>query len=283
MSSGRERIRTVVRESYADIAKRAAEARGEPGDPRAGCAPGSSCCGTGASDRTLDEVAKALGYTDEDLAGIPISANLGLGCGNPGTFASLQSGEVVVDLGSGAGVDCFIAANRVGTSGFVIGVDMTSEMLARARSNASAGNFDNVEFRLGEIEHLPIADETADVIISNCVINLSPDKPQVFRDSFRILKPGGRLAVSDVVAMADIPDEIRADDALLTGCIAGAERIEDLERMMGDAGFIDIEIRPWDESREFIKDWAPGGRVEDYVVSASIRATKPGPVTEPSE
>jgi SAM-dependent methyltransferase len=187
---------------------------------------------------------------------------------------------VVVDLGAGGGFDCFLAAAEVGDEGRVIGVDMTPDMLSKARGNAVKGKYSNVEFRLGEIENLPIADNTADVIISNCVINLSPDKAQVFRDAYRVLKPGGRLAISDVVATVELPQEMRNDPQLIAGCMGNASLIEELEAVMADAGFAEIRIQPKDESREFIRDWAPGRGVEDYVVSATIEAVKPI-VTEP--
>lgn len=201
---------------------------------------------------------------------------MGLGCGNPKAIAALKPGETVVDLGSGGGFDCFLAVREVGSSGRVIGVDMTPDMVSKARANALKGRYENVEFRLGEIEHLPIADATADVIISNCVINLSPNKLQVFRDAFRILKPGGRLAISDVVATVELPEEMRNDAVLIAGCIGNASLIDDLEAMMRGAGFKQIRIQPKDESKEFIKDWAPGRNVTDYVVSAAIEAVKPG-------
>jgi arsenite methyltransferase len=181
-----------------------------------------------------------------------------------------------VDLGAGGGFDCFLAAQEVGSSGHVIGVDMTPDMVSKARSNAARGRYENVEFRLGEIEHLPIADDTADVIISNCVINLSPNKSQVFRDALRVLKPGGRLAISDVVATIELPASMRNDEQLIAGCMGNASLIEDLQDIMADAGFQQIRIEPRDESREFIRDWAPGRGVEDYVVSATIEAVKPG-------
>ncbi|MFQ5505220.1 MAG: arsenite methyltransferase [Planctomycetota bacterium] len=264
MTSEQDKIRTVVRDSYADIARKSVSS-----------SPPSSCCGAGDTEKSLEEVARQLGYSSADLEGIPFHSNLGLGCGNPQTMVSLQPGNVVVDLGSGAGFDCFIAANRVGSGGQVIGVDMTPQMITEARRNAREGGFRNVEFRLGEIEHLPVSNDSADVIISNCVINLSPDKAQVFRDAFRVLRRGGRLAISDVVATARLPEEIRQDRELLSGCIAGAEPIEDLCLWLQEAGFAGVEIKPWDESREFIADWAPGRKVEDLVVSASIKATKP--------
>jgi SAM-dependent methyltransferase len=201
---------------------------------------------------------------------------MGLGCGNPKAIAALQAGETVVDLGAGGGFDCFLAAHEVGPTGHVIGIDMTPDMLSKARNNAAKGRFDNVEFRLGEIEHMPVADETVDVIISNCVINLSPNKPQVFRDAFRILKAGGRLAISDVVATVELPESMRNDEQLIAGCMGNASLIEDLAKIMADAGFDDIRITPKDESRDFIRDWAPDHNITDYVVSASIEAIKPG-------
>ena len=216
-----------------------------------------------------------LGYSEEDLAAVPEGANLGLGCGNPQAIAALKPGEVVVDLGAGGGFDCFLSARAVGPGGAVIGVDMTPEMVAKARENARKAGYDNVEFRLGEIEHLPIADDTADVIISNCVINLSPDKQAVYREAFRVLKPGGRLAVSDVVATAELPDEWLADMQMLSACISGAAKVDEVEEMLRTAGFVDIDIRAKEDSREFIREWQPGTKLEDYVLSASMTATKP--------
>jgi arsenite methyltransferase len=203
------------------------------------------------------------------------SCSLGLGCGNPLAIASLQPGQTVLDLGSGAGFDCFLAARAVGPSGTVIGVDMTDEMLAKARENARKNGFSNVEFRFGEIEVLPVADESVDVIISNCVINLSPEKQRVFNEAFRVLKPAGRLAVADMVATAPLPDHIKADWAAYTGCMAGASQISELEEMLQEAGFDKIKIAPKDTSRSFIREWLPGKRVEDYLVSATIEAVKP--------
>jgi SAM-dependent methyltransferase len=198
-----------------------------------------------------------------------------LGCGNPQASAALKTGETVVDLGCGGGFDCFLAARRVGKKGHVIGVDMTPDMVSKARANAAKGGYANVEFRLGEIEHLPVADASVDVILSNCVINLSPDKAQVFRDAFRVLRPGGRLALSDIVALAPLPAELRDDVALYTGCISGAAGIDELKGWLVAAGFTDIRIAPKDTSREFIAQWAPGRSVEDYVASATIEARKP--------
>jgi len=261
-----DRIRGQVREAYA----RAAQESGSTLDARK---QESGCCGGGETD--WSDRARQLGYSDEELAQAPEGANLGLGCGNPAAIAAMRPGEVVLDLGSGAGFDCFLAARQVGPTGRVIGVDMTPEMVAKARNNAAQTGLENVSFRLGEIEYLPVADNSVDVVISNCVINLSPDKPQVFRDAFRVLKPGGRVAVSDVVATAPIPDEIREDAALYSACAGGAASIEELTAMLADAGFVDIRIQPKDESRAFISEWAPGSRVEDVIASAAIEAVKP--------
>jgi arsenite methyltransferase len=216
-----------------------------------------------------------LGYSTAHSEIAPDAANLGLGCGNPLAIASLRPGQTVLDLGSGAGFDCFLAARAVGPSGMVIGIDMTDEMLAKARENARKNGFTNVEFRFGEIEALPVADETVDVIISNCVINLSPEKARVFREAYRVLKPGGRLAVADIVATATLPDEIRGDWAAYTGCMAGASQISELEEMLRQAGFVEIKIAPKGASRSFIREWLPGKQIEDYVVSATIEAMKP--------
>ena len=185
---------------------------------------------------------------------------MGLGCGNPGAIASIKPGETILDLGSGGGFDCFLAASEAGNAGQVIGIDMTPTMISKARDNAVKGHYNNVEFRLGEIEHMPVANDTVDVIISNCVINLSPDKQQVFSEAFRVLKPGGRLAISDVVASAELPEEIKNDLALYSGCMAGASQISELQAILEKNGFEKINIAPKDESKDFIKDWAPGRR-----------------------
>jgi ubiquinone/menaquinone biosynthesis C-methylase UbiE len=190
-------------------------------------------------------------------------------------IASLREGQVVLDLGSGAGFDCFLAARAVGARGRVIGVDMTHEMLNKARENAQKNGFTNVEFRLGEIEALPVADNNVDVIISNCVINLSPEKQRVFNEAFRVLKSGGRLAVADMVATAPLPDDIKADWSAYTGCMAGASQISDLEQMLRNSRFQEIKIAPKDSSKTFIREWLPGKRIEDYLVSATIEAVKP--------
>jgi arsenite methyltransferase len=233
---------------------------------------GKSPC---AEDCCTSTDATTLGYSSEDAAAVPEAANLGLGCGNPLAIASLKDGQVVLDLGSGAGFDCFLAARAVGKRGRVIGVDMTHEMLTKARENAQNNGFTNVEFRLGEIEALPVADNSVDVIISNCVINLSPEKQRVFNEAFRVLKPGGRLAVADMVATAALPDHIKNDWAAYAGCMAGASQIGDLENMLRTSGFKHIQIAPKDMSRSFIREWLPGKQIEDYLVSATIEATKP--------
>ena len=259
--------RRSVQEAYANVAK--------ANDAGEGCGVSKSCCGTSDEAAINTLISTRLGYSEQDLALVPEGADMGLGCGNPKAIAALQPGEIVIDLGAGGGFDAFLAAREVGPEGQVIGVDMTPEMLSKARGNAARGAFENVEFRLGEIEHLPIADGVGDVILSNCVINLSPDKPQVFREAFRVLKPGGRLAISDVVATMELPEELRKDEALIAGCMGNASLISELEEMIAEAGFADVRIAPKDESREFIKDWAPGRGIESYVVSATIEAIKP--------
>ena len=228
-----------------------------------------------ADDCCTSTSATALGYSAEDATVVPAAADLGLGCGNPLAIASLKQGQVVLDLGSGAGFDCFLAARAVGKSGRVIGVDITHEMLGQARESAQKNGFTNVEFRLGEIEALPVADNSVDVIISNCVINLSPEKQRVFNEAFRVLRQGGRLVVADMVATAPLPNEIKSDWSAYTGCMAGASLITELEQMLRNAGFKDIEIAPKDSSRSFIREWLPGKRIEDYLISATIAAVKP--------
>jgi SAM-dependent methyltransferase len=232
-----------------------------------------ACCS--GSPQSADDTSQALGYSTDDLASLPEGANLGLGCGNPQGIASIKQGETVLDLGSGAGIDCFLAARATGEKGTVIGVDMTPEMITKARANAEKTAVENVEFRLGEIENLPVADNSVDVIISNCVINLSPQKEQVYAEAFRVLQPGGRIAVSDIVLTATLPEKLQNDMFLYTGCMAGASSLEDIEAFLTRAGFVDIRISPKDESREFIRDWIPGSNIADYVVSATIEASKP--------
>ncbi len=259
-----DEVRQAVRQTYAKIAST---------ENACGCGP--NCCGGSAAPTDARVASMGLGYSTDEVESIPDGANMGLGCGNPQAIAALKPGETVLDLGSGGGFDCFLAAQQVGESGTVIGVDMTPDMVSKARRNAYNGGYHNVEFRLGEIEHLPVADGTVDVIISNCVINLSPDKQQVFRDAFRVLKSGGRLAISDIVATAVLPEEIKRDLALYSGCMAGASPITELEQMMRSAGFKLVNIAPKDASRSFIRDWAPGRNIEDFVVSAQIEAVKP--------
>ena len=225
----REETKKIVREGYAKVAKQSSSC----------CGPVSSCCGT--VDRAQD-ISKKIGYTEEELNSIPEGANLGLGCGNPVAIASLKEGETVLDLGSGPGLDCFLAADKVGKSGKVIGVDMTQEMLEKARSNAAKGNYSNVDFRLGEIENLPIADNSVDVVISNCVINLSPDKESVFKETFRVLKPGGRIMVSDVVLSKELPEFINDSIDAYIGCISGAITKDKYIATVRSAGFQDINI-----------------------------------------
>jgi len=260
-----DEIRSAVRENYGKVAA--------AGGAGCGCST-ASCCGT-SREVTAADISRGLGYSGEDVAAVPEGANMGLGCGNPQAIASMQPGETVLDLGSGGGFDCFLAARAVGEKGHVIGVDMTPEMVTKSRRNAEITGFKNVDFRLGELENLPVADGLVDVIISNCVINLSPEKEKVFREAFRVLKPGGRLAISDVVAIAELPENIKKDMAFLTGCIAGASSIKALEALLHQTGFENVQIKQKAESRTFIRDWMPGSKIEDYVVSATIEAVKP--------
>ena len=260
-------VRQAVRERYGKVAQNA-------GNGGSGCcAP--SCCGPEGGKEVVAVTAQALGYSLEEVTGVPEGSNLGLGCRNPQAIASLKPGETILELGSGVGFDAFVAARQVGHSGLVIGVDMTPEMVSKARRNTEAGGFQNVDFRLGEIERLPVLSDSVDAIISNCVINLSPEKDQVFKEAFRVLKPGGRLAISDIVATAELPEDVRSDLALYAGCMAGASLVQDLEQMLTNAGFVEIRIKPKDESRSFIRDWAPGRKLEDFIVSATIEAIKP--------
>lgn len=254
-----DKIRSQVSQRYGSIAK-----------------SGNSCCSASTSGCCQPEgnqqVSEKLGYSSDEVSSVPQGANMGLGCGNPQAIASLKPGESVLDLGSGGGFDCFLAAKAVGPSGKVIGVDMTPEMVSKARNNAVNGGYSNIDFRLGEIEHLPVADSSIDVIISNCVINLSPDKASVFREAFRVLRQNGRIAVSDVVAFKPLTEELRNNLDAYCGCIAGAATINELEAMLKSVGFenVRIEIKP--ESRNVVKDWFKGA--EDFVCSANIMATK---------
>ena len=260
-------IRKAVRDTYGEVAR--------TGGASACCGSSSTCCGTGSESASVEDASVRLGYSSDDVASAPEGANMGLGCGNPQAIASLRPGETVLDLGSGGGFDCFLAARAVGETGRVIGVDMTPEMVHKARANAEKGGFKNVDFRLGEIENLPVADDTADVLMSNCVINLSPDKQRVFNEAYRALKPGGRLAISDVVATAELPEEAKRDLALVAGCTSGAALIDEVQAMLEQSGFTRIRVNPVQESRELIHDWAPGAGMENYVVSATIVAVKP--------
>ncbi len=281
--AAKEIIRQAVRNRYGKIANAGpgvsgissnASCCGESGTA-VGKNSGSSCCG--GSDVSTEQMSALMGYSKNDFASVPEGANMGLGCGNPVALASLQTGETVVDLGSGGGFDCFLAAKQVGDAGKVIGVDMTPDMLSKARANAEKIQAKNVEFRLGEIEHLPVADNSADIIMSNCVINLSPDKPSVYRDAFRILKPGGRLAISDIVAIAPLPEEIQKNLELVSACVGGASTFDETNDMLAKAGFENIKITPKDESRKLISEWTSGDskNAGDYVVSAYIEAVKP--------
>ncbi len=292
----KERIKQAVRDNYSQVAKTDNKVN-EEGRPSSCCGPADTspgtenkeafCCSpvhglpststgkiSSCASATPEEISSAIGYTDENIRNVPEGANLGLGCGNPVALAFLKTGETVVDLGSGAGFDCFLAAKEVGETGHVIGVDMTPEMISKARVNAEKSGADNVEFRLGEIEHLPVADSSADLIMSNCVINLSPDKESVYSEAFRILKPGGRIAISDILATTELPDEIKEDLDLVSACVGGAETIAQTAKMLKKVGFNDIRITPKDKSRELLNQWAPGTKAGDYVVSAYIEASK---------
>ncbi len=258
-----DQVRDGVRDAYGKAA------RGETG----GC-----CCSTPAGSSLVqwaEQAARQAGYTPEDLACLPEGANLGLGCGAPAGLAGLRPGETVLDLGAGAGVDCFIAANKVGAAGRVIGVDMTPDMLRTARENAAKAGAANVEFRLGEIENLPVADSAVDVVISNCVINLSPDKPRVWREMFRALKPGGRVVISDVVAVAEMPGEHRRDMSLVCSCIGGAQPIDELRALLDEIGFASASVEVKENSREIIEQWYPGQGLHEFAASAMITAKKP--------
>ncbi len=256
---------------------------------------GSSCCGSGGSScgaapPEAEKLAQYIGYSAEELAGLPEGANMGLSCGNPNALAALQPGEVVLDLGSGGGFDVFIAGRKVGLTGRAIGVDMTPEMLAKARKNIAAyrerAGFDNVEFRLGEIEHLPVADASVDVVISNCVINLSPDKPRVWREIARVLKPGGRVAVSDLALLKPLPPAVAEMVEALVGCVAGAVPVSDTEGMVREAGLGDIRLDPKSDYVDGMVDWQDplyrkiiahlpaGAKPSDYVTSLEITARK---------
>ena len=259
-----DEVRQAVRERYAEVSKGGTS-----------CAGDSTSCCAGQPGLSAGEMSASLGYSSQELESVPEGANMGLGCGNPAAIAALKPGETILDLGSGGGFDCFLAAEQVGENGQVVGVDMTPEMITKARANATKGGYENVDFRLGEIEHLPVADASVDVVVSNCVINLSPDKPAVYREAWRVLKPGGRIAISDVLRTAELPEKVRNDLVLFGGCVAGAASVEEVESMLREAGFEDIRVKPEDESREFIRQWGPGSKIEDYIVSATMEAVKP--------
>jgi len=264
MIENNEEIREHIRKNYEGVAVKGSQ----------GC--GCGCNTLQREDNPLDikELSLNIGYSESDLTDIPSNSNMGLGCGNPIAIASLKVGESVLDLGSGGGFDCFLARKQVGETGFVIGVDMTPEMIKLSRKNAEESGYSNLEFRLGEIEHLPIADASIDVIISNCVINLSLEKEQVFKDAFRVLKHGGRLSISDIVATAELPQNIKQDLSMMAGCISGAEYIDNIEKMVEDTGFINIKMSPKDNSRQILKTWAPDRNIEDFVASFIIEAQK---------
>lgn len=282
-ASGHDATRANVREGYARIAK----ARPKSSMSAGCCGPGTNC---GPAAPSVDELARAVGYDVSDVAALPDGANLGLSCGNPTALAALKPGEVVLDLGSGGGMDAFLAGPRVGASGRVIGVDMTAEMLTRARTNAVAyerrTGLSNVEFRLGEIEHLPVADGSVDVVLSNCVLNLSPDKPQVWREIARVLKPGGRVAISDLALLQSLPERVANEVEALIGCIAGAALVDDIERMVKASGLVDVELRRksgYIESlssgddpllRKITAELPAGKTPADYVTSLEVVARK---------
>jgi len=257
-----EKIRDFVRERYGAIAEQA--------DETCGCTA-TGCCGGGASTTYGEK----LGYSAAELAAAPAGADLGLGCGNPLAIASIQPGETVLDLGSGAGFDCFLAARQLAGTGRVIGVDMTAAMVSKARANARKGTYANVEFRLSEIEALPVADATVDLIMSNCVINLSPEKARVFAEAFRVLKPGGRLAIADVVVTKPLPVELRKKLSAIGACIGGATLVGELRALLAAAGFARIDIVPKESSRAYVAQWTDDTAAGEYVVSALITAYKP--------
>lgn len=256
----KDQVRATVRAAYGTIAREGGSC---------GCAP-SGCCGPSTTTRA----SVGLGYGEGELASLPEGADMGLGCGNPHAIASLREGETVLDLGSGGGLDALLAARRVGPRGRVIGVDMTPEMISKARASAAAAGATQVEFRLGEIERLPVADSTVDVILSNCVINLSPDKRSVFAEAHRVLRKGGRLALADVVATRPVPDAIRADLAASTGCIAGAASLDEIRSMLEEIGFEEVRVTVKEETRTMMDEWMPGTGAGSYVASATIEARK---------
>ena len=264
MDNKKQRIQNQIIDKYGKIALN-----------RTSCCDGgpSSCC----SNLEQDTIALSMeiGYSKDEIANVPEGANLNLGCGNPQVFADLKFGEVVLDLGSGAGFDCFLAARKVGKQGKVLGIDITQEMIKKAKYNAASGSFTNTFFQLGKIEHLPLKSNSIDVVISNCVINLSTDKGQVFHETFRVLKPGGRLAVSDVIALTDLPDEIRNDLDLYSSCFSGAMEHNKLNNLLQAVGFSKITINFDEKGQDITQSWSLQQNPGDYIRSASIKATKP--------
>lgn len=287
MSNEHDNIRDQVREGYTKIAK--AGVFTVQNEPSSGCCSGGGCCGNSSLDVT--ELVKSIGYSESELAAVPDAANMGLSCGNPTALASLRPGEVVLDLGSGGGFDAFVAGPKVGSTGKVIGVDMTPDMISKARAAipiyTEHSGFSNVEFRLGEIENLPVADASVDVIISNCVINLSPNKPRVWEEISRVLRPGGRVAISDLALLKPLPDEVMTMIAALVGCVSGASLVEDVERIAREAGLTDIQLASKPEYVEAMTDWQDplyqqilaalpaGSKASDYITSLDISAAKP--------
>lgn len=266
IEKNKEEIREHIRKNYAGVALNGSQ----------GCGCGCGCNTQQADDKTLDikKLSLTIGYSKNDLTDVPNDANMGLGCGNPITIAALKEGEVVLDLGSGGGFDCFLARRQVSETGFVIGVDMTPEMIQLSRENAEKSGYSNMEFRLGEIEHLPVADASVDVIISNCVINLSLEKEKAFKEAYRVLKHGGRLSISDIVATAELPEDIKRDLSMMAGCVSGAEYTDNIKKMLESAGFINIKMLPKDNSKQLLKTWAPDKNIEDFVASFTIEAQK---------
>jgi arsenite methyltransferase len=270
MEKTNNEIRDSVRENYSKVVENVTS------DSGCGCAPKeeTSCCSPDTTASYYEESVR-VGYSDKEIKSVPEGANLGLGCGNPQAIAGLKPGETVLDLGSGAGFDVFLAAQQVGKTGKVIGVDMTTKMISRARENAARNNITNVEFRLGEIENIPVPDNTVDVIMSNCVINLSPEKQKVFNESFRVLKSGGRLAIADNIALAELPEEIKNSMEHYSACISGASLLGDLKAMLKSAGFVEISINPVDKNKSLDDKSSPKNSISDYVVSVTIEAIKP--------
>lgn len=259
-----EEKRALVRSNYGQVAKAGAGC---------GCNPESSCCGP--EPVSSEQASKDAGYSQEEIESIPEGSNMGLGCGNPHAIAGLKTGETVLDLGCGGGFDCFLAARQVGDTGKIIGVDMTPEMIDKARANAKKSDYGNVEFRLGEIENLPVADDSIDVILSNCVINLSPDKARVLAEAYRVLRKGGRLSFSDILATEPLSPELQNNEEAICSCIGGAATIEEMETLLEEAGFKDVVITPDPGSREMISRWMPGIDLKNTVLSVSIEGFRP--------